>query len=75
MIKNPQFLSNQADIYGLLPTLELIILTRFRKDVAKCFGFFNKSQFFVLGAYVVFFQGTLGEIQLKHTKKEEVSHF
>ena len=31
-VKNPQFLSNQADIQAILPTHELVILTNFHKD-------------------------------------------
>ena len=32
LVKNLQFLSNQADIKATLPTHELIILTKFYKD-------------------------------------------
>ena len=32
LVKNLQFLSNQADIEATLPTHELIILTNFCKD-------------------------------------------
>ena len=32
LVKNPQFLSNQADIQATLPTHELIILSKFHKD-------------------------------------------
>ena len=32
LVKNPQFLSNQADIQATLPTHELIILSKFLKD-------------------------------------------
>ena len=31
LVKNPQFLSNQADIQANLPTHELIILSKFHK--------------------------------------------
>ena len=31
-VKNPQFLSNQADIQAILPTQELVILTKFYKN-------------------------------------------
>ena len=39
MVKNPQFLSNQADIQGLSPNHELIILTKFCKDWVKFVDF------------------------------------
>ena len=32
LVKNPQFLSYQADILIILPTPKLIILTKFHKD-------------------------------------------
>ena len=32
LVKNPQFLSNQADIPATSPTHELVILTKFHKD-------------------------------------------
>ena len=32
LVKNSQLLSNQADILATLPTHELIILSKFRKD-------------------------------------------
>ena len=35
LIKNQQFLSNQADIQAILPTHELVILTKFHKDWSK----------------------------------------
>ena len=35
IIKNPQFLPNQADIQAILPTHELIIFTKFHTDWVK----------------------------------------
>ena len=32
LIKNQQFLSNQASIQAILPTHELVILAKFRRD-------------------------------------------
>ena len=32
LVKNPQFLSNEANIQATLPTHELIILSKFRRD-------------------------------------------
>ena len=32
LVKDPQFLSNQADIQEILPTHGLVILTKFCKD-------------------------------------------
>ena len=32
LVKNPQFLSNQADIPATSPPRELVILTKFHKD-------------------------------------------
>ena len=45
MIKNLQFLSNQADNQGLLPIPELIIFTKFRKDWSKLGDFLLKANF------------------------------
>ena len=41
LVKNPQFLSNQADIQGMLFTYELVILTKFYEDWQKMNKFFN----------------------------------
>ena len=35
LVKDPQFLSNQADIQEILPTHGLVILTKFHKDLQK----------------------------------------
>ena len=35
LAKNPQFLSNQADIQAILPAHELVISTKFHKDWQK----------------------------------------
>ena len=35
LVKNPQFLSNQADIQAIVPTHGLVILTKFHKDWQK----------------------------------------
>ena len=35
LVKNPQFLSNQADIQAILPTHGLVILKKFHKDWQK----------------------------------------
>ena len=39
LIKNEQFLSNQADIQAILPTHELVISTKFHKDRQKIVDF------------------------------------
>ena len=44
-MKNLEFLSNQADIQGLLPTHELVILTKFRKDWQKIEDFLIIAKF------------------------------
>ena len=36
VVKNPQFLSNQADIQAILPTHELFILIKFHKLAKNC---------------------------------------
>ena len=45
LVKNPQFLSNQADVQVTLPTHELIILTNFHKDWQKFVDFFLAAKF------------------------------
>ena len=40
LVKNPQFLSNQADIQVTLLTHELIILIKFQKDGKEIVDFF-----------------------------------
>ena len=40
LIKNPQFYSDLAEILAILPTHELIILTKFDGDWTKNCGFF-----------------------------------
>ena len=37
IVKNPQFYSNQANIQALLPTHELVILTKLHDDRAKSY--------------------------------------
>ena len=39
IIKNSQFLPNQADIQAILPTHELIIFTKFHNDWVKIVDF------------------------------------
>ena len=39
LVKNLQSLSNQADIHAILPTHELVTLTKFRKDWQKIENF------------------------------------
>ena len=38
LVKNPQFLSNQADIQAIEPTHGLVILTEFHKDWQEIVG-------------------------------------
>ena len=45
-MKNPQFLSKQADILPELPIHELVILTKWHNDRVKIVDFFSKKQFF-----------------------------
>ena len=44
-IKNPQFLSNQADIPATSPTHELVTLTKFHKDWQENVDFLLKAKF------------------------------
>ena len=44
-MKNPQFLSNQADIQATLPTHELIILTKFHDDWQEIVDFLVMAKF------------------------------
>ena len=45
LVKNPQFLSNQADIQVTLPTHELINLTKFHKDWQKIVNVLGIAKF------------------------------
>ena len=45
LVKNPQFLCNQADIQAILPTHGLVILTKFRKDWQKIEDFLVVAKF------------------------------
>ena len=45
LVKNQQFLSNQADIQAVLPTLELVVLTTFHKDWQKIVDFLVIAKF------------------------------
>ena len=45
LVKNPQFFSNQADIQAILPTHELVILTKFHKDWPKIVDFLVIAKF------------------------------
>ena len=44
-VKNPQFLSNQADIQAIVPTYGLVILTKFGKDWQKIDDFLVMAKF------------------------------
>ena len=43
IIKNPQFLPNQADIQANLPTHELVIFTKFHKVWVKIVDFLKEA--------------------------------
>ena len=45
LVKNSQFLSNQADIQATLPTHELIILTKFHNDWQEIVDFLAVAKF------------------------------
>ena len=45
LVKDSQFLSNQADIQAILPTHELVILTKFHKDWPKIVDFLVIAKF------------------------------
>ena len=45
IIKNPQFLHNQADIQAILPTHELVIFTKFHNNWIEIEDFFNSLIF------------------------------
>ena len=45
LIKNPQTVSNQADIQAISPTHELVILTKFHKDWPKIVDFLVIAKF------------------------------
>ena len=45
LVKNLQFLSNQADIQATLPTHELIILTKFHNDWQEIVDFLVTAKF------------------------------
>ena len=45
LVKNPQFLSNQADIQAIVPTHGLVIVTKFHKDWQKINNFLVVAKF------------------------------
>ena len=45
LVKNPQFLSNQAEIHATSPTHELVILTKFHKDWQENMDFIGITKF------------------------------
>ena len=45
LVKNPQLLSNQADISATSPTHELIILTKFHNDWQEIVDFLVTAKF------------------------------
>ena len=45
LVKNPQFFSNQADIRAILPSHELVTLTKFHKDWQKVVDFLVIAKF------------------------------
>ena len=45
LVKNSQFLSNQADIQAIVPTHGLVILTKFHKDWQKINDFLVIAKF------------------------------
>ena len=45
IVKNLQFLSDQAEIQAILPTHELFIFTKFHKDWQKIVDFLVKEKF------------------------------
>ena len=45
LVKNPQFLSNEAEILAILLTHELIILTKFHTDWKEIMDFLLKAKF------------------------------
>ena len=51
VIKNPQFLSNLADIQAKLPTHEVVILTKFHKDCKKIVDFLLTQKFLVCALF------------------------
>ena len=44
-MKDPQLFSNQADIQAILPTYELVILSKFHKDWQKIVDFLVVATF------------------------------
>ena len=65
-MKNPQFLSNQADIQAILPTHELIILTKFHKDCQKIVYFSVIAKFW---ASLIFLHQSLWILMLLRWEK------
>ena len=47
LVKNPQFLSNQADLQATLPTHELRILSKFYKDWKEIVDFLVIAKFWL----------------------------
>ena len=45
LVKNPQFLSNQADISATSPTHKLVILIKFHKDWQEIVDFLVMAKF------------------------------
>ena len=45
LVKNPQFLPNQADIQSILPSHEVVILTKFHNDWQEIVDFLAIAKF------------------------------
>ena len=70
--KNPQFLSNQADIQGTLPSHELIILSKFHNDWQEIVDFlatvkFRASIFFLHQSLCTYISCHVLHIRLSHS--------
>ena len=52
LIKNLQFLYNQANIQAILSTFELVIFTKFHKDWIKIVDFSTKAYFWASNIFL-----------------------
>ena len=67
-MKNPQFLSYQIDILAILPTDEIVILTKFHKNWTKIVDFSLIGTFW---ASLIFYLSVF--IFTKHRVMEEIN--
>ena len=61
LVKNPQFISNQADLQVTLPTHELKIVSKFHKDWKEIVDFLVTAKFWA-NIYIFLHQSLLSQM-------------